>query len=80
MSSWLLCWPGALGFYLQLITLLHYDNFLLEFVVFLPSIHHNSSQSISLLSVSRLILVSQNGGQKLAEYFLFFDKRTIPLA
>ena len=33
MASWLINWPGALGFYLQPITLLHYDNFTLEFVV-----------------------------------------------
>ena len=33
MASWLLNWPGALGFYLQLITLPHYDKFTLEFVV-----------------------------------------------
>ena len=33
MASWLINWPGALGFYLQPITLLHYDSFTLEFVV-----------------------------------------------
>ena len=33
MASWLINWPGALGFYLQPITLLHYDNYTLEFVV-----------------------------------------------
>ena len=33
MASWLINWPGDLGFYLQPITLLHYDNFTLEFVV-----------------------------------------------
>ena len=26
MASWLINWPGALGFYLQPITLLHYDK------------------------------------------------------
>ena len=30
MASWLINWPGALGFYLQPITLLHYDNYTLE--------------------------------------------------
>ena len=33
MASWLINWLGPLGFYLQPITLLHYDNFTLEFVV-----------------------------------------------
>ena len=33
MASWLINWPGALGFYLQPIALLHYDNCTLEFVV-----------------------------------------------
>ena len=33
MASWLINWPGALGFYLQPIILLHYDSFTLEFVV-----------------------------------------------
>ena len=32
-ASWLINWSGALGFYLQPITLLHYDNITLEFVV-----------------------------------------------
>ena len=38
VASWLLNWPGALGFYLQPITLLHYDIFTLEFVVVVATI------------------------------------------
>ena len=58
MASWLINWPGALGFYLQPITLLHYDNFTLEFVVL--SSRHNSRSYYNIISIcqhARLLLL-----------------------
>ena len=56
MASWLINWPGALGFHLQPITLLHYNNFTLELVV-LSSRHNSRSYYISICEHARLLLL-----------------------